>query len=270
MSNEYDSIISEDRQRSQREAALATTVNPDDAARAQTLSEATDVPAPAILGNLDDFERQYKRHLSTGLLQNNPYLQAYVNGNPMAAKISSDDLGQLDAVSQATLKWRVPTILGEAAKGFYEGLETQRKLGEGLIQPRTEDIEFEKNYPAVARELKGVVGAGAELFDLFINRPFAAVLGGVAGGSKEAYMQAGGAEAGAERFARDIKGMAEMQMMGLGAHKVKPPEVRIDPKIVEAYKAAKPWLDRGEEPPVGVNPLIDKLKEEQKIGRAHV
>ena len=78
--------------------------SPDDAARAHELSEATGVPSPLIHGDLENFESQHKAALTSALIKNNSFLQDYVLGHPMAAKVSNDDWGTLDEFTDALHK----------------------------------------------------------------------------------------------------------------------------------------------------------------------
>ncbi len=75
--------------------------NPDDAARAVRLSDATGTPAPIIHGDLENFEREQKASIATSLISENKFIQDYINNHAMAAKVSNDDYGQLDAVSKS-------------------------------------------------------------------------------------------------------------------------------------------------------------------------
>lgn len=73
--------------------------DPDDAGRALHLSKITGVPAPVIHADTENFERNQKQFLAAGIIDRNPFLQAYVNTNPMASKVSNDDYGNLSNLS---------------------------------------------------------------------------------------------------------------------------------------------------------------------------
>lgn len=74
---------------------------PDKAARAQELSDRTGVPPALVYGDLDNFEKQHKAGLAASILNNSAALRKYLDDEPLAAKVSNDDYGQLDAVSKS-------------------------------------------------------------------------------------------------------------------------------------------------------------------------
>ena len=80
---------------------LSQDDNPDEAAEAVELSDSTGVPASAIHSNLEDFKRQHKLALGNAIINDNQYIQEYLNSHPLAGSVSHDDLGQLDVASQA-------------------------------------------------------------------------------------------------------------------------------------------------------------------------
>lgn len=78
--------------------------SPDEAARAFQLHRATGVPPSVIAGDLETFDRQHKQQLAAEIVQTNPHIRDYLAREPMASRLSNDDYGQLDTVSQATSK----------------------------------------------------------------------------------------------------------------------------------------------------------------------
>ena len=75
--------------------------DPDDAGRAVHLSNLTGVPAPVIHADTENFEKTQKQFLTAHIIDRNPFLQAYINSDPMASKVSNDDWGNLDMLSRA-------------------------------------------------------------------------------------------------------------------------------------------------------------------------
>src|SRR6516162_2161886 len=113
-------------------AALAGQDNPDDAARALDLSDATGIPASMIYPSLDSFERKHKAALTLELLRNNQHLTDYANHSPMAPIVSNDDWGNMDKAGEtykrvATLANRPWWELGAAgtAHGIATGYASQ-------------------------------------------------------------------------------------------------------------------------------------------------
>jgi len=234
---------------------------PDKAARAVGLEQSTGVPASTIYGDVETFEAQHKAALTRELFRNNPQLGQYANSNPMAAKVSADDWGALDAVSSKLEKLRAgsltaPTsILSAAVKGFGEGFGPEAA---GAWALRTDaDQQFAKQNPLATAAWQSL-GLPLELF----TRAFSGAIEAIGAGVEEGYRQFGGTPSEAERFAREAKGMAEFHAMGgSGVHVELPPE-----HIMEAHRliqAAKPYILAGKEPPVGVHELIDKAHAEQ-------
>ena len=80
-------------------AAQAATANPDQAARSYNLSKVTGAPVTTI-ENDPEFEARIKARAAGSIVNANPQLRSYVVGNPSAAKVSSDDLSQLDTISK--------------------------------------------------------------------------------------------------------------------------------------------------------------------------
>ena len=201
----------------EQKSAKITALNsldddPEKAARAQQLADATGEHPALVYGDLENFETQHKAALTNELLSNNQFLQSYVNSHPLAAKVSNDDYGQLDAVSQAIgrlsggpsmgddiLPPGTRSVLGAVVKGFkananFAGLdEEHKKLAELMASSPVFGNIFIRQ--AALAGVDTFVGAMAL---------FGGVIGGVAGGIGEAYKQAGGNEAMANRLTRDL------------------------------------------------------------------
>jgi hypothetical protein len=238
--------------------------NPDGAARSIELSRATGVAAPIINSDVESFETTHKAAMASSLVSNNAYIADYVNSHPLASSISNDDYGNLDNVSQKLgVLGRARAILGgpramfnaadsAAARGFKEGFGPEG-LGSWL---RSEDI---KNHPfsaavvsTLAAPLEGIlrIGSGA----------MRAVTEGVGAAAATGYEAVSGDQANAQRFARDISGIVEMQMTpGAAVHGQHP----IVAQALEATTKAAHWIRAGEEPPAGVHPMIDQMKVER-------
>ena len=195
--------------------------DPEKAARAQQLADATGEHPALVYGDLENFETQHKAALTNELLSNNQFLQSYVNSHPLAAKISNDDYGQLDAVSQAVgrlsggpsmgddiLPPGTRAVLGVGIEGFkananFAGLfEELRKLDE-LMASGT--MRWNIFRPAILAGTFTLTGAQAL---------FGGVVGGSAAAVGEAYKQAGGNEAMANRLTRDLIILAQVGLAG--------------------------------------------------------
>lgn len=237
--------------------------DPEKARRSLELSEATGVPATSIIGDVEGFERQHKAGLASELVRNNAYISDYLAAQPMASRLSNDDYGNLDAVSQAVSKMQIKeSIIGAAVLGFKEGFGDQG-VGSWALGSTKEDLEFfKKNRLAMSaltaitspveltlRSLSGMVKAATDA-----AQPAGAAI----------YRQFGGSENEARRFGKDMAGMVEMltnqPLLGVTGGPITPEVVM---KARQTLQAAKPWLDAGLEPPMGIHPELDKLKIKQ-------
>lgn len=230
--------------------ALPTTVgnideDPDKAQRAIDLSKATGVAPTNIYGDLEEFERQHKAVLASDIVANNPHLSDYVQSNPMAARISNDDYGQLDATSSAVTKMSLPMRVlraPEALAGMLfpgdplKHFKDQGPIGSWLS---SDDI---KNY-----SIASAIAAG-------LGTPIDLIFKGL-GGAIETVAEAGvesGTAIGGPGLGREVGAVAQTELMGLsGRHAVHGPE---DPMA-----RARPYLENGREPPPTVLPEYDKF-----------
>ena len=245
--------------------------NPDDAARAVDLSNATGVPPSVVNGNLEQFDKSYQASLARDLVMNNPQLRAYVQSHPLAAAVSNDDWGNLDKFSQAATKtssllkainapWDATLKAGVAGavSGFEEGfgnepLTSQSDIAKAFpsLDPSRPPIGWFANLMAT-----GEINA-SEITARGMSGIFKAVTQGISSAAEAGYKAMGGDAMQASRFARDIGGMAEYQMMkpeageGSVLHGLEP---------APPMDFAKTWMTAGKEPPRGVDPIIDKTK----------
>lgn len=190
-------------QRSAKASALgALQDDPEKAARAAELSEATGDHPALVYGNLENYEQQHKASLTAQLLSNNKFLSEYVNSHPLADKISNDDYGQLDAVSSQVQKLNLMNPTGVGGRGVYEGTgsvmseaskafkETWEgaQLGsesEKLAQMMAESPFWGNLFIRHAAHSAAVVGAGS-------MHLFSAGISGAMAGIGETYKQLGG------------------------------------------------------------------------------
>ena len=115
---DIDDFIGQEQRRAISNAALSTEDNPDDAARALELSKATGTDPSLIYGDLDGFQQQHKAGLAGDIVDNNKFIQNYINSHPMAAKVSNDDYGQLDTISDKLKTMMGRSVLGHVANYY--------------------------------------------------------------------------------------------------------------------------------------------------------
>jgi len=220
--------------------------NPDDAARALQLEGASGVPASVIYGDLPHFENQFKAKISSAIVSDNLFIAEYLNSHPMNARVSNDDYGQLDLTSDRLNELMKPHPMGEflkgAVKAYTEGVGTE-PLGASAF--RTEaDIAFAKEHP-----FAGALAASVASLGELMSRPVKGLL------ATTAFVTG----------SREPSAMLEWMMqrgdighqpgpMNLGQTKA------VQAVAERAAKAIEPWVRRGVEPPVGVDPAIDQIK----------
>lgn len=226
-------------------ATVDLDANPDDAVRAGQLAKATGIPAPVVYGDLEHYDNQYKAGLTQQLLQNNPELRAYVAGNPMAAKVSNDDYGVLDAVSDAVKKyWAIEQRRDQPAqemvkagiKAFSEAAalgQLDKDVGK-LNTLLSETPGFENIF------IRHAAVAGAAAFAGLVQLTMGAIAG-TAGALGEGYKQAGGSEAWANRLTRDLVIGAQVGLSGqAGFHGVVNPALRTEIKRAAGMNVPEP------------------------------
>src|SRR6266403_872675 len=243
--------------------------DPEQAARSLELEEATGVPATAIFGDVDNFERQNKAAMGSGIIADNVHIADYLNSHPMAPRLSHDDLGQLDTASQSIqgigvesrlAKWLKDDSISQSfQRGFGDQPFAQMIYQTPIEAQRKHDIDWALSNPLVASTL----GAA--------SMPIEA-LSRVTGGLLRMGFDGMSAIFG-ESAARDLTAMAEMAMMRgdigvkAGGGGASGPLARMEQntKLFKDLHNALQIADHFPEgePPPGVHPLINTAKAEQ-------
>jgi hypothetical protein len=273
MENDFDpvSFIDGQRRQAQSVAVAALDGDPDEAARAVELGKATNIPAPVISLDVPAFEAQHKAALTSQLLQNNDYLRQYINSDPMAIKVSHDDLAQMDAATEAAKAYTSDTRLEAWLKKSFSPTEAFMKgFGDQPVSPealgkfygqytRPSDIDFAINHPAqaaVMQPLTTAIGLG-ELGMEGMSR----ITNGLIEMGHEGISQIFG-----KSFADEMAGLAQYSMMrgdiiqpegvgGLGPEAIKTGNVQLLKQMHEGLQIADHYDGK---PPIGVHPLIDE------------
>lgn len=278
-------FIAQDQRRTVGSALTSLGDDPEQASQSYELGRATGQPPAVIYPNLENYQEQHRAKLVASLLQSNKYLRQYIDEDPMRAKLSSDDWGNLDAASESISKLSLPmralrfpeevgsgiaATAGSIAQGIISGYRKGAIAGGGIgdwafAAPGAAD------HPLYAA-LQGIGWAPWEIASRFLSGSIEGATEGAHEGAKTFAKQFGASDMAAERFARDIAAMTEAEVTGLsGRHPVHGPDGTPEPfkpqgpekKIIDMATAARPWLDDGREPPAGLHPEIDKLKFEQ-------
>jgi hypothetical protein len=274
-SDDIEATIGSGASQAQLGVAASADDDPEKAARAMDLAQSSGFPASTIYGNLENFERFHKTALANQIVQGNPELQTYANSDPMATKVSADDWGALDAVSEKAKRLQ-PSIgpLGMTNNPIFEAVK--RGFNEGFdAEGMEQSYKNLKNYidsPWWRAFVQDTGFGGAAVALDASTRAFNAALTGASAGIGEIYKQAGGNEAMGNRLVRDLIPLANIALIGRGTMGgIHPEQAAQINSMAESVRAQardvavtiKPYLDAGEEPPAGLHPAIDKMKEEQ-------
>lgn len=266
--------------RMQAIGALYGEADPDKAVRAHELSKTTGLPPTAIYDNVEDVDRQVKNTLSAHLVNNNTYLRDYVNSHPLAAKVSHDDWGKLNSVTDRFLEALKPTpldlkVYNEFVKGFRSQFDPEQE-GKHLKEVR--------DYYAGRTDLAAAVGyTGNQIlagtFDtalLGMHLLGGAVIGGLRGiGQYVAHFT------GDEKWTEEGGKLGEALMdpgvaaslgplgaplhvlFGAKPHNVSMAQTLHEAQLEHAMEIAAPYIQEGRPIPTGLHPLIDQIKIEQ-------
>src|SRR6266851_3920789 len=261
---DYSDFLAEETSAAKRANAAALDDDPEQAARAIDLSDATGVPSTTIYGDVDGFERTHKATLGSQIIDDNEHIVDYINSHPLAARVSHDDLGQLDNVSQSLegigqksrlQKWLESDSISESfMRGYGDA-----PLGSSILS-RPSDVEFAMSHPEVGA-LAMTLATPVE----FMSR----AAGGLSSLGHDGVSQVLG-----EGPANELAAMAEWAMMrgDIGVHAEGGPLKRIEQntkalehirEVANGLQLSDPWTQIGREPPLGLHPLIDKAKEIQ-------
>jgi hypothetical protein len=171
-------------------------ISPDDAARAKALSDATEVPAPAIATNPDLFVKQQKANLNSQIILRDKYLQEYINKDPLASSLSQDDWHNLSKLGESLDNYGQGSIFSKMVEGFERNFgppgTSYILAATGLRTPKT--LEEAQQHPALGAIASSIVAttAGPE----YSARVGFGALGAVWAGIKEAVKQETGADIG--------------------------------------------------------------------------
>jgi hypothetical protein len=256
-------------QAAQSQAVSTVNDSPDDAQRAIELGEATGVPPTTISGDLEGFQQKHKAALAGNIIKGNPQIQDYVMSHPMAAKLSNDDYGQLDAVSQSLGKlgsWGPSrefgkSVMGAGVEAFKSGLGEGRLGGwAGIDYNDPDQVDAHPIAASWAATLTGVSDPFEAGFRLLSGVVFGAL-----GAGGEAYKQLTGDERGpqiADTIAQAVQDPGLMASLGPLGEMISS-VLGHNAKLGEALQKARPYAESGVVPPVGVHELIDKVHKEQ-------
>lgn len=225
----------------QTTAAAIGSLNedPEKAARAMELSRATDVPAPVIHGDLENFETQHKAALTTSLLNNNDYLRQFIASDPMHPKMYNQQYANLDEASQKVSSLTLATRMWDLAKSSATAMMNPPP-GSDVIEQHISNEDL-REHPVLSSIVGGLARPAATFF-AGLQDDVHAITENIA---------KAGAALGAEKFGKEMAGLVEAEAMGMtGRHGLHGPET---------YIPGRTWLENQREPPPNVIPEYDQF-----------
>ncbi|MBZ5616243.1 MAG: hypothetical protein LAO23_19720 [Acidobacteriia bacterium] len=256
-SNIIGSVAGGQQQSAQQGAVSNIDSDPEAAANAISLARASGVPAEVIYANPDAFERNYKSTLASSIVQRNPHIQNYINSNPMAAKVSSDDWGNLDTVSEHAARFGQPSAFSAGWETFKR--EMSGPVGRWMFKD-TEDMEKQlKASPELGAlmAVPAIIGAPLE----GVLRTGGSVIAGIASGARQLALNYGYDEKSANQL-EEFLGVAPLAA-GMDFRYVPPELQKLAKDAQRTATKVKPYIDAGIDPPFGLDPNTDKLHVEQ-------
>lgn len=240
--------------------------SPDDAARSLELEKTTGVPATAINGDLESFERQHKSELAGGLIKGNQHLADYILSHPMAAQVSNDDYGNLDIASRAMDLLKHSPILPGAhvladpeywkdtysiAKEGWASLGGDQESADNTEKFAQEQGASPEQAARIASTIKGRTARSAALLALPVMQTLAAPAIAMFRHQLSRPLEKA---TGFPKEATEGLTMAALGVFGLrGMHAEAV-------KVKEISDAVAPFVEAGVEPPMGAHPDVDQLK----------
>src|ERR1700689_1945792 len=271
--NVIDTVIGGQRQQAQQGAVGSLDDDPEAAANAINLAKASGVPAEVIYANPEAFERNYKAALASSIVQRNPHIQGYINSNPMAAKVSNDDYGNLDDTSRAVSTIGDKSIMqhaidafspvaGAATQGFVQGVGPGGPGSWMLQHPEEGYKELDEIPGAEGNMVRAGFAAAAILGSPFevAFRGFSGILNAGIEGGKQFLKQQGMDPDQAEKLGNETNLMIQLGLMGGMGEMRPPPELKALAKNAQqTAMRVKPYIDAKQEVPFGVDPATDML-----------
>jgi hypothetical protein len=225
--------------------------DPEQAARALQLSQATGADPSLIYDDVPTYEDRLKAHMVDEFLRTNPHLQDYANSHPLAPVVSANDWPQLDAVDEKLMPFLKggSSIVGAMAKAFKENFD----LGEAYDRSASDRYAIQGNR--LAWSLATAFYDPAQALAIGVpTQAFKAGLAAASAGFEEAQIRAGVSPNTAAYNARQLTSILEARAMRLeGApHNVVP---RLNEELKKDVQKALPYIQAGREAPYAVSDM---------------
>lgn len=252
MANEYDDYFNDSRQQALTSVvAPADEDDPEKAARAISLGQTTGVAPELIYPNVENFEKQHQAVLNSDLITKNPRLQSYLNSDPMAAKVSQDDIGHLDQVSELLHQFGYEDKATGSSwlksnsiqQGFQRGFG-DRPFGQMFVKGsfnRDPNPIMDAWYQLSEGTARAESAAAEVPLRLFNGLVFAATQG------------AFGEEKGDQLAQMMMDPALQMTLSGIGPHGA------LAASAIAGWGRLSGYIRDGKAPPTGVHPAIDTI-----------
>lgn len=252
VANEYDDYFNDSRQQALTSVvAPADEDDPEKAARAISLGQTTGVAPELIYPNVENFEKQHQAVLNSDLITKNPRLQSYLNSDPMAAKVSQDDIGHLDQVSELLHQFGYEDKATGSSwlksnsiqQGFQRGFGDQ-PFGQMFVKGsfnRDPNPIMDAWYQLSEGTARAESAAAEVPLRLFNGLVFAATQG------------AFGEEKGDQLAQMMMDPALQMTLSGIGPHGA------LAASAIAGWGRLSGYIRDGRAPPTGVHPAIDTI-----------
>jgi hypothetical protein len=252
--------------------------NPDQAAHAIRISQATDIPAPLINSTYDEFIKDHQKLAAQRIVAENPDLDAYVMHHPLAAEVSADDWAQLnDFTRQARLSSSALEAYG-GNKGFAGGAESDVQQGDAVARPDWAELAQKYSQGQFAGPVDPLVMAAHDPGLNIAERIFAAIAFEAKGfltGPGDLMQGLIQQQRGEQPYTTEQIGQVGITAATTGGIKPLaegvPDAAKPAPKPPStAVAAILPWVQAGVEPPTGLHPEIDAAKAQINATRLEI
>lgn len=105
----------------QQKAVVSANDNGDDAGKALKIAKQTGIPAPVVASDIPSYDAHARTQSAIKAVEN-PVIANYIDGHPMAPKVSGDDYEKLDEVSQFLRNLHQDKVNGRAQVGLIQGI----------------------------------------------------------------------------------------------------------------------------------------------------
>lgn len=224
--------------------------DPMKAQRSLELSQATGISPDIINGDVENFEKMHKEALASDLVENNTYLQDYIARDPMHSKLSNDDYGNLDSVSQKMEKLGMKSIFQDMLDAFGEGYDAKaqaKEIRSGFEHPLMKTI--------LSNPLFGGMSVALDTSMRFLT----GATNAAQRGAEELGTRITGNPAWGRRFARDLGQGLQVSIPELAGVSGMPHFAEAWRQARQLKEATQPYLEAGKQPPYGTHPILDDL-----------